>query len=354
MDLIAFALDFTKIAVILGAFLTVVPVMVWAERKGAALIQDRPGPNRVGPFGLLQPIADFVKFLWKEDPIPHEVNKGLFSIAPFLTLMPACLIIAALPIADYAEIFGRKVFLQIADLNVGLLYILAISSLGIYGILFGGWASNNKYSLMGAMRATSQMISYEIPLALGAVGAVMVFGTFSLRTMVLLQEGTLFGVLPKWGVFYQPLGFLLFFIAAFAETNRLPFDLPETEAELVAGYHTEYGSMKFATYFMAEYTNLTSISALMVALYFGGWHLPWITDAQLLEWVGSRNTLALLQILVFVLKVTTFLCVFIWVRWTVPRFRFDQLMRVAWKDLIPWGIANVILTAILLYLLEGK
>jgi NADH-quinone oxidoreductase subunit H len=340
-----------KTLLIYLTILQVVPIMVWVERKGAALIQDRPGPNRVGPLGLFQPIADFVKFLFKEDPIPREVNKVLYSMGPFLSLLPASLAIAALPIASHIVVFGKPVFIQIADIDVGVLYILAIGSLGVYGILFGGWASNNKFSMLGALRASSQIISYEIPLALAVVGAVSVYGTFSLREMTLLQEGTFFCVLPRWGFLLQPLGFLIFLVASFAETNRLPFDLPEAEAELVAGYHTEYGSMKFATFMMAEYLNLTTAGALMVTLYFGGWHLPWISDSALLEVMGSQNALAIFQVLVFFFKVALFLCLFVWVRWTLPRFRFDQLMKLAWRNLIPLGLANVVLTAFALYFL---
>lgn len=349
MELIDLIILLAKILIIYLAIIQVVPVMLWVERRGAALIQDRPGPNRVGPFGLLQPVADMVKFLFKEDQVPLNVNKLLFNLSPFLTLIPASLTIAVLPIASHFELFGRTIPGQITELNVGLVYLLAIGSLGVYGILFGGWASNNKFSLIGAMRSSSQIISYEIPLGLGVAGAIMVYGSFSLREITMAQEGTLFGFLPNWGIFFQPLGFLVFFISAFAETNRLPFDLPETEAELVAGYHTEYGSMKFATFFMAEYINLTTSSAMMTTLFFGGWHLPWISDARLLQWLGSQNLVALLQVAVFSLKVAFFLCVFVWVRWTLPRFRFDQLMRLAWTNLIPLSLLNVVVTAAVLY-----
>lgn len=355
MDWLELGLVTGKSLAILLAIIHVVPAMIWVERRGAALIQDRPGPNRVGPFGLFQPVADAVKFLWKEDPVPDNVNKALYVLGPFLSLFPACLVIAALPIGDYLMLFDKKVSLQIANIDVGLLYVLSIGSLGVYGIMFGGWASNNKYSLIGALRSASQMISYEIPLAVAATGAVMWYGTFNLREMVLLQDGTFFAVLPKWGIFYQPLGFLIFFVAAFAETNRLPFDLPETEAELVGGFHTEYGSMKFATFFMAEYMNLATISGMMVTLFFGGWMLPWISDSTLLEWLGgSRNLLGLVQVMVFFGKVSFFLLIFVWVRWTLPRFRFDQLMNLAWKNLIPLSLANLVVSAVLLYLLEGR
>lgn len=352
MELTDLLVMIVKTLIIYVAFIHVVPVMIWVERKGAALIQDRPGPNRVGPLGLLQPVADAVKFLFKEDPIPLAVNRFLYVAGPFLILLPASLAVAALPLGDHIVIFGRQVGLQIADLDVGLLYVLSIGSLGVYGILFGGWASNNKFSLLGAMRSSAQVISYEIPLGLAASNAVMVYGTFSLRGMTLAQEGLLLGALPNWGVFYQPLGFLIFLIAMFAETNRLPFDLPEAEAELVGGYHTEYGSMKFATYFMAEYINLATASGMLVTLYFGGWHLPWVTDAQLLSWLGSQNWVAAVQVASFVTKVSLFMCFFVWVRWTIPRFRYDQLMELAWRSLLPLGIFNLFVTAIVLYFVE--
>lgn len=354
MDLLSIIILCVKVALLYFAVINVVPAMIWIERKGAALIQDRPGPNRVGPWGLLQPIADSVKFLFKEDPVPTHVNKILFSAAPFIMLLPASLTLAAIPFADKAIVFGREIQIQIADLDVALIYVLAIGSLGIYGILLGGWASNNKYSMMGALRGSSQMISYEIPLGLAATGAVIIYGTFSLRTMVFAQEGLAWGFLPNWGVCYQPLGALLFLIASFAETNRLPFDLPETEAELVAGFHTEYGSMKFAVFFMAEYMNMVTASAMMTALFWGGWHIPYITDATLLSWLGnSVNLLALVQFGVFFTKIMAFMLIFVWIRWTLPRFRYDQLLRLAWLNLIPLALLNLVFTAVLLYFKEA-
>ena len=350
MDLTDLIITVVKTAVIYIGMIQVVPVMLIVGRRGAALIQDRPGPNRVGPFGLFQPIADVIKMMMKEVIIPSQVNRALYLLGPSLVLLPASLVIAALPFGDFFSVFDKPYLLQVANIDVGILYVLAIGSLGIYGILFGGWASNNKFSLIGAMRATSQIISYEIPLGLAACSAVLWYGSFSLREMVVTQVGTLFGVIPNWGVFCQPLGFLLFFIAAFAETNRLPFDLPETEAELVAGFHTEYGPMDFGTFFMAEYMNMATMSGLMVAMYFGGWHLPWIADATLLQWLGSRNILAILQVVTVVTKMACFMVVYVWVRWTIPRFRFDQLMRLAWKNLIPLGLFNIVLTAVILYL----
>ena len=354
MTVLDFIIAALKAIVILVAVIQVVPVMIYVERKVAALIQDRPGPNRVGPFGLLQPVADALKFLLKEDPIPLYTHRLLYTLAPFLSLIPACLVIAALPIADKAILFGKEITIQISDLDVSLIYVLAIGSLGVYGILFGGWASNNKYSLIGALRSASQMVSYELPLGLAAVGAVMVFGTFSLREMVLQQEGTLLGVLPNWGIFYQPIGFLIFLVASFAETNRLPFDLHESEAELEAGFHTEYGSMKFATFFMAEYMNLATMSGLMAVIYFGGWHLPWVTDAQLLELLGSQNLLCLIQVGTYIFKVSVFMFLYVLIRWTLPRFRFDQLLTLSWGSLIPIGLLNIVVSAILIYVLGGK
>jgi NADH-quinone oxidoreductase subunit H len=349
MDLTDLIITFVKTVVIYLGMVQVVPIMLIVERRGAALIQDRPGPNRVGPFGLFQPIADVIKMMMKEVAVPKQVNKALYILGPFLVLFPASLVIAALPFGDFFTLFDKNYILQVANIDVGILYVLAIGSLGIYGILFGGWASNNKFSLIGAMRSSSQIISYEIPLGLAACSAVLWYGTFSLREMVTGQEGTLLSVLPNWGIFYQPLGFLLFFIAAFAETNRLPFDLPESEAELVAGFHTEYGPMDFGTFFMAEYMNMATMSGIMVSIYFGGWHLPWISDATLLQWLGSRNLVALIQVLTVVTKIAFFMLVFVWVRWTIPRFRFDQLMRLAWKNLIPLGLINLVITALVLY-----
>lgn len=349
MDTFSLLVTAIKTLAIYLLIIQVVPVMIYVERKIAALIQDRPGPNRVGPFGLFQPVADFIKLLMKEDPVPSNVNKFLYQLGPYLAVLPASLAIAALPLGDQFEIQGQTFLLQIADLDVGLLYIFAIGSLGIYGILFGGWASNNKFSLIGAMRSASQIVSYEIPLALGATGAVMVYGTLSLREMVFKQSGTFLGVLPNWGIFVQPLGFLIFFVSAFAETNRLPFDLPETEAELVAGFHTEYGSMSFASYFMAEYIAMTTMSAVMTTIFFGGWQIPYVSDTWLLSVVGSKNILALIQVAVFMFKVMIFMCIFVWVRWTLPRFRFDQLMKLSWGNLIPLGLINIVLTAAAIY-----
>lgn len=350
-------MDYTEIGITalktIAFFLAMVhaaPIMLWVERRGCALIQDRPGPNRVGPFGLLQPVADFLKMIMKEHEVPSNVNRLLYVLGPFLTVIPASLTIAALPFGDKFEAFGKTFYLQIADLDVGIIYMLAIGSLGVYGILFGGWASNNKFSLIGAMRAASQIISYELPLGLAAAASIMLYGTFSLREIALSQDGTLLGgLLPNWGIFLQPLGFLIFLIAAYAETNRLPFDLPETEAELVGGFHTEYGPLGFATYFLSEYMNMATMSGLITTFYFGGWHLPWISDATLLQWLGSANLVAVVQVLTFFSKIVFFMLVYVWVRWTLPRFRYDQLITLAWKNLIPLSLINIVATAGIMY-----
>jgi len=355
MGAVEHSVNILKIFLLWFSVVNVVPVMLWVERRAAGFIQDRPGPNRVGPFGLFQAIADVIKFFWKMDPIPDNVNRFLFAAAPIMSLIPASIVVAALPFGDRFTLWGHEYLLQISDLHVGILYMMAIGSLGAYGILFGGWSSNNKYSLLGALRASAQMISYEIPLGLAATGAVLFYGTFSLRAMVFMQDGTVFGFLPKWGIFFQPLGFVLFFISSLAETNRVPFDLPETEGELVAGFHTEYGSMKFATFMMAEYMNLFTMSGIMTTMYFGGWHLPFVTDDTLFSLLGgSRNLLALVQLGVFFAKVYTFLLIYVWIRWTLPRFRFDQLMRMAWRNLIPIGLFNLVVTAVLLYFWEMR
>lgn len=353
MDILDLGITVGKTVVFFLAMVHAAPVMLWVERRGCALIQDRPGPNRVGPFGLLQPVADFLKMIMKEHVVPANVNKMLYILGPFLTVIPAALTIAALPFGSHLEIMGKTVPLQIAEIDVGVVYMLAIGSLGVYGILFGGWASNNKFSLIGAMRSASQIVSYELPLGLAAVASVMYFGTYSLREIALAQDGTFFhGLLPKWGIFFQPLGFLIFIVSAYAETNRLPFDLPETEAELVGGFHTEYGPLGFATYFLSEYMNMATMSALMATFYFGGWHLPWISDAMLVSWVGSQNIAAVISLLVFFLKIAFSMLLYVWVRWTLPRFRFDQLMDLAWKNLIPLALVNIVATALVLYAKE--
>ncbi|MEW5944902.1 MAG: NADH-quinone oxidoreductase subunit NuoH [bacterium] len=330
-----------KIIIVIFIILTAVAYYTFAERKLGGWIQDRVGPNRAGPWGLLQPLADGVKFFFKEDVIPLNVDKPLYVIAPLITLIPALITFAVVPFGNRVTLFGHTIRLQIADVNIGILYILAVASLGIYGIVLAGWASNNKFSLLGAVRSSAQMVSYELSLALSIIGVLMVFETLRLNQIVVHQGQMLEWApfLPRWGVFVQPLGFLVFLVAAFAETNRIPFDLPEGEAELVAGYHTEYGSMKFAFFFMGEYANMITSAAVTATLFFGGWQVP------CLDWSAfSPPAAALIQIASFSAKTLFFAFLFIWVRWTIPRFRYDQLMRLGWKVLLPLALLNILVT----------
>lgn len=335
-----------KIAVMIGALLGAVAYLVLAERKVSAYIQNRLGPNRVGPWGLLQPMADGLKFLFKEDVIPGHVNRLIYVAAPPAILVPALMAFAIVPVGDTIPILGKQIQMQVADVNIGVLYLLALASLGVYGIVLGGWASNNKYALLGAIRASAQMISYELSLGLSLIGVLMVAGSLRLGEIVEQQANTtLLGFLPDWNVFSQPLAFLLFTVAAFAEANRLPFDLPESEQELVAGYHAEYSSMKFAMFFMAEYASMITASAVIASLFFGGWHVPWLIQP------GDHSLFAsLLKILAFSLKTGFFMFLFLWVRWTLPRFRYDQVMWLGWKVMLPLAIMNVFLTGLVLTL----
>ena len=335
-----------KIVVVLGAILTTVAYLSLAERRISGFMQDRLGPNRVGPLGLLQPIADGLKFLFKEDIIPNHVDRVIYVMAPAVVLIPALITFAVIPFGDTLPLLGRDIKLQIADINVGILYILAITSLGVYGIVLGGWASNNKYSLLGGLRASAQMISYELALGLSIVGVLMMTGSLRLNDVVEFQSGY-WGFIPKWNVLTQPLGFVLFMIAAFAETNRLPFDLAEAEQELVAGYHTEYSSMKFTMFYMAEYANMVTSSALIVTLFFGGWNVPWIISPDSTSLLPS-----ILKLLSFVIKTGFFLFLFIWVRWTLPRFRYDQLMHLGWKVFLPLALLNIFVTGTVIMLIS--
>ncbi|MFL6200467.1 MAG: NADH-quinone oxidoreductase subunit NuoH [Thermoanaerobaculia bacterium] len=320
-----------NIAVMVGFILTVVPVMVWVERRGSALMQDRPGPNRLGPFGLIQPLADALKFMFKEDVTPNAVDRPLYLLAPALAIMPALLTISVIPFGPALTIGGRTYPLMIADAPAGVLLFLALASLGVYSLVLAGYASNNKFSLMGAIRASAQMISYELALTLAVLAVVIPVGSFHLGEVVQYQRDNIWNFIP------QILGFVVFLIASFAETNRLPFDLPEAESELVAGFHTEYSAMRFASFFMGEYMSMTSLSALGVTLYFGGWSLPGV---DLHGWIG-----AIVGLLVLVAKIAFCMAVFVWVRWSFPRFRYDQLMRLGWKVLLPVAIVNLILVA---------
>jgi len=416
---------FDTLAKILFFFVLImglVVVLIWMERKGSAFIQDRTGPNRasIGGIrlaGLVHPVADVFKLLFKEDVAPANRHQGLYNLAPWIGMTVAMSTYVVIPFGDFITVAGRKVPLVVADLNVGLLYVLAISSLATYGGVMAGWASNNKYSFLGGIRMTSQMISYEISMGLALMGLVLVFSSLRLTDIVAGQGDLILGFLPKWGVVVQPVGFILFIVAVFAETNRNPFDMPEGESEIVAGVHLEYSSMKFALFFMAEYAHMVVGAALIATFYFGGYQIPWLPrplieanagliltlklvgvavaslliamlffkrvqkekgkfgDARdrepvlgaglwvlvavaalaglgLKPWtigaVGAEMVASVLQIMVFVAKVVFFAWLFIWVRWTLPRFRYDQLMHLGWKVWLPLGLANLVVTAVVM------
>jgi NADH-quinone oxidoreductase subunit H len=337
-----------KIVIALVVLLTAVAYTVWLERKVVGHIQNRWGPTRVGPFGLLQPLADGVKFLFKEDLTPPHVHKLLYTAAPMIALVFALTSISVIPIGNWVTVAGIHTPLQITDVNIGLLVVLGITSLGVYGVALAGWSSNSKYSLLGGLRASAQMVSYEIALGLSLVGVLIMSGSFSLRDIVNAQAGHFWGFIPRWNIFHgQIVAFFIYLIAAYAETNRIPFDLPEAETELVAGYHTEYSAMKFAMFFMAEYANMITVACLATILFLGGWQSPIGED----RWLhGAPLLLAILPVLWFVAKVFVFLFIYIWVRGTLPRFRYDQLMAFGWKVLLPLAIANLVVTALVVAL----
>ena len=317
-----------KAAVVYGGLIGTAAVMTLAERKVSAWMQYRIGPNRVGPWGVLQPLADGVKFIFKEELIPEGGNRWMFRLAPLLAALPAMLTIAVIPFGGEVTIGRITTSLSVADLDIGVLYVLAIGGLGIYGVILGGWASNSKYSLMGALRASAQMISYELSLILSILAVVVLSGSLDLQRIVAAQDG-----LFEWNVFSQPLAFVLFVIAMFAETNRHPFDFAECEPELVGGFHTEYSSMRFALFFLGEYCAMTVMAALNATLFFGGPSVPGLPDAP--WWLGVGA---------FGAKTAFFLFLFLWVRWTLPRFRFDQLMKLGWQVLLPLALVNLTLT----------
>lgn len=329
-----------KVAIILFILLTAIAYLVWLERKVVAHIQSRWGPYLVGPHGLLQPLADGLKFLFKEDIVPADADRFVYWLAPFLAFTLAFLSISVIPFGESLKLRGHEIF-QITDLNVGLLFIFAVTSLGVYSIALAGWSSNSKYPLFGGLRSSAQMISYEVALGLAVVGVLMLSGTLSLRDIVEHQRGTwrwggINTLLPHWNLFVQPVGFLVYFTAAVAETNRVPFDLPEGETELVAGFHTEYSSFKFALFFISEYANMVTVSCLATLLFFGGWLGPVAGP----EWLR-----VILPVFWFCLKVFCFLFFYIWMRGTLPRFRYDQLMAFGWKFLLPVGLLNVLATS---------
>jgi NADH-quinone oxidoreductase subunit H len=425
-----YLIGFGKAVFIWGLALTLIPVLIWFERKGSAFIQDRVGPNRAAILGLrlggfMHNIADVIKLLMKELMIPSHVTKWYFSLAPFLGITVVLLAFAVIPWADNLRFGGWDIPMQATSLNAGILYILSITSLNVYGIVLAGWSSNNKYSLLGGLRSTAQMVSYEIPLALSVVGIFMVFGSVQLNDIVRGQGDLLWGFLPRWGVFVQPLGFVIFAAAAFAETNRNPFDVPEGESEIVAGYHTEYSGVRFALFYMGEYVAIVLSAAMLTTLYFGGWQVPYLPtevlvanastvlrvllmvglvvffiggvlslrydkrlvgtwpkgdlrnqegkilagiafalfaahaiglllvwSVELPEWAGATVALVA-QLSAFAAKLLFFCWVFIWVRWTLPRFRYDQIMRLGWKSLIPLSFVNIFITGLILLLVDS-
>jgi NADH-quinone oxidoreductase subunit H len=325
------------VGVIMGSLL-IAMYTTYAERKVAGILQDRYGPNRAGPFGLLQPVADGIKLFMKEEIIPLTSSKWLFILGPCLAMVTAMMTGAVIPWGNKVEIFGRTVDLQIADINIGVLYIFGVVSMGVYGIMIGGWASNNKFSLIAAVRGASQIISYELAMGLSLIALLMLTGSLSMKTIVEQQVAN-----GMWNVVLQPIGFLIFLICAFAECNRTPFDLPEAENELNFGYHQEYSSMKLGFYLFAEYINMFISSAVMATLYFGGYDIPFVNEANLAQSWGT-NIVAVLGSMSLLIKVVFFLFLFMWVRWTIPRFRYDQLMDLGWKKLIPLALANMLIT----------
>ena len=377
-DIFEIAVNLIKIVAIFLLMVQLVPLLVWVERRGSAFIQSRLGPNRVGPLGLTQLLADAVKFLAKEEFVPEKGRKFIFYAAPILALVPAALAFGAIPLGPeisvasfsaFGKTWGPYVFqLQSFHFGVGIVFVLGASSLAAYSLLMAGWGSSNKYSLMGALRGSAQVISYELALGLALVGAILMYGTFDFAQMINQQAGSLrfefmnqtysAPFLPNWGVFYQPLGAIIYFAAIFAETNRLPFDLPEAEGELVAGYHTEYGGLKMLLFYIGEYGHMLVGSAIMVVLYFGGYLIPYVSYNQVLELfisqgfgpTASSALTALIHHVAFFVKVLFFLWVFIWVRWSLPRFRYDQLMDLGWKTMLPWALGNTVLTAVVLVL----
>lgn len=382
-DLFEIGVNFGKMVLIFVMMVQIVPLLVWVERRGSAFIQNRFGPNRVGPLGLTQLLADAVKFIFKEDFLPEKSHRFLFYSAPIMALIPAALAFAAIPLSmpidiSQFEMLGQtwgpyRFVFQGYDIGIGIVFVLGVSSLAAYSLLMAGWGSSNKYSLYGALRASAQTISYELALGLSLVGVLLLFNSFNFQEIISLQDKAMafsflgqevsVSWLPNWGIFYQPLGAIIFFAAMFAECNRLPFDLPEAEAELVAGYHTEYGGLKMNMFYIGEYGHMLVASALMVTFYFGGYSMgPWLTEEtvrNLLAMVASGASENLMNVLtafvfhgVFLAKVLIFLWIFIHVRWTLPRFRYDQLMDLGWKTMLPWALANTIVTAIVILVMR--
>jgi len=333
-----------KLVLVLLLFLIslgIAAYQTYFERKLAGWIQDRVGPDRAGKFGILQPIADGVKMFMKEDFTPANADKWLFILGPGIAMFTSLITSSIIPWGTDLQLFGRSISLQVAEINIGILFAFGIISIGVYGIMIGGWASNNKYSLFGAIRASSQMISYELAMGISAITIIMISGSLDLRAIVESQHGM------NWNIFYQPVAFVVFFICALAETNRAPFDLPECENELIGGYHTEYSSMKLGLFLFSEYVAMFVSSALMAILFFGGYNFPGMDYLK-----DSPNLLSLISVLVFFAKIFVFIFVFMWIRWTIPRFRFDQLMHLGWKVLIPIALVNMLITGFVVALYE--
>ncbi len=325
-----------KVIVVVIAVLTGCAYSTLLERKVVGHMQHRMGPNTAGPYGLLTPLADGLKLIFKEEIRPANVEKITYLLAPVISFVPAVLTFAVIPFGKDNTFFGKDFTFVLSDLNVGVLFVFAVTSLGIYGIVLAGWSSGSKYSMMGAVRSSAQMISYEVGYGLSIVGVIIIANTLSLRELVELQMGPLWGTitfLPNWYIFSQPLGFILFLTCVIAETNRAPFDMPEAESELVAGYHTEYSSMKFSMFFIAEYANMIAVSSVGATLFLGGWHGPFL------------DSMPMLSVLYFVIKVFLFMFFYIWLRATFPRFRYDQLMALGWKVLFPLALFNTLITA---------
>lgn len=343
---VAFIIEKSLLVVIIFVItLLIAMYSTLAERKVAGFMQDRYGPDRAGPFGILQPLCDGGKFFFKEEIIPAGAHKAIFIAGPTIAIVTACISSAVIPWGQELIIGERVISLQVADINVGVLYMFGVVALSVYGIMLGGWASNNKYSLMGAVRAASQNISYEIGMGLSLIALLMVTGTLSLKEIVEQQPG-----FTEWNIWVQPLGFLVFLVCAFAECNRVPFDLPECETELIGGYNVEYSSMKLGFYMFSEYIHMFVSSALMSALYFGGYNFPFMDNLIELGW--SQNWITILGVIAFFIKIFAFIFFFMWIRWTVPRFRYDQLMNLGWKTLVPLAIANIILTGVITLLYD--
>lgn len=331
------------IVIVVMASLVIAMYATYGERKIAAILQDRRGPNRAGPFGILQPVADGLKLFFKEEITPNFSSKALFILGPSLAMLTAIMASAVIPWGNTVNLFGREISLQIADVNVGILYVFAVVAMGVYGIMIGSWASNNKYALMGGLRAASQIISYELAMGISLIALLMVTGTLSLKEMVIEQQN------GYWNIVYQPLGFFLFLVCAFAECNRTPFDLPEAENELIGGYHVEYSSMKLGFYLFSEYINMFISSVIMATLYFGGYDIPFVNEANY-----DQNWMALFGVLALMAKVICFIFLFMWVRWTIPRFRYDQLMYLGWRVLIPLALLNMLITGALILLKQNN